>query len=184
MGAGKSSVGKELAKLLFWSFFDLDTYIESKTGRKIPEIFASEGEAAFRKMECDALDEILGNRGKLPEDGCAGKHLVLSLGGGTLTTGENAEKVAGETICIYLKASADTLACRLQGEAERRPMLAGGELRTRIGKLLKEREPIYEKTAHHTIVTDGMSINEIAAEIVEILKQQPDFQSNTFERNA
>lgn len=173
MGSGKSSVGRELSGLLSLPFIDLDSYIEFKTGHKIPEIFAREGEEAFRKMECEALDEIIGNRSK---EGCADKGLVLSLGGGTLTSCENAEKVARKTLCIYLKATADTLVRRLEGEAQGRPMLAGEELRGRIAELLEKRGPVYEKTARHSLATDGLSVGEIARTIAGLVKESPDFQ--------
>lgn len=176
MGCGKSSVGRELSRLLSLPFIDLDSYIESKTGREILEIFAREGEEAFRNMECEALDEILGNGGKPPVDGSAGKGLVLSLGGGTLNSGKNAEKIARGTLCIYLKATADTLVKRLEGEAQGRPMLAGENLRGRIVELLGKREPVYEKTARHSMATDGLSVGEIARTVATLVKESPDFQ--------
>lgn len=176
MGSGKSSVGRELSGLLSLPFIDLDSYIESKTGHKISEIFARKGEDAFRKMECEALDEILGDGGKPSVDGSAVKGMVLALGGGTLTSCENAEKVARNTICIYLKATADTLVRRLEGESQGRPLLAGGELRGRIEELLKKRGPVYEKTARHSMATDGLSVGEIARTIAKLIEESPDFQ--------
>lgn len=176
MGSGKSSVGRELSGLLSLPFVDLDSYIESKTGRKIPEIFAREGEESFRNMECEALDEILGNCEKPSQYGSAGKGLVLSLGGGTLNSRKNAEKIAGGTLCIYLKATADTLVKRLEGEAQGRPMLAGEGLRGRIVELLEKRGPVYEKTARHSLATDGLSVGEIARTIADFTMQSPDFQ--------
>lgn len=176
MGSGKSSVGRELSGLLSLPFVDLDSYIESKAGRKIPEIFAREGETAFRDMECEALDEILGDATGPSQDACAGKGLVLSLGGGTLNSGKNAEKVARGTLCIYLKATADTLVKRLEGEAQGRPMLAGENLRGRIAELLEKRGPVYEKTARHSLVTDGLSVGKIARTIAGLVTESPDFQ--------
>lgn len=176
MGSGKSSVGRELSELLSLPFVDLDSYIEAKTGRRIPEIFAEEGEASFRKMECEALDEILDNGGKPSADGSAGNGMVLSLGGGTLTSGKNAEKIARKTLCIYLKATADTLVRRLEGEAQGRPMLKGEDLRGHIVELLGKRGPVYEKTARHSLATDGLSVGEIARTIAELVKESTDFQ--------
>lgn len=176
MGSGKSSVGRELSGLLSLPFVDLDSYIESKTGRKIPEIFAEEGETAFRKMECEALDEILDDGGKATQDGFAGNGIVLSLGGGTLTSGENAEKIARKTLCIYLKATADTLVRRLEGEAQGRPMLEGEDLRGRIVELLGKREPVYEKTARHCMSTDGLSVGEIALAVAALATESTYFQ--------
>ena len=104
MGSGKSSVGKELAKLLpSMELIDLDTYIEAMTGRNIPEIFENEGEAAFRHMERTALEDIF-MTGEL-----TGASYILSLGGGTVTTEACRRLISRNSTCFYLKASIDTL---------------------------------------------------------------------------
>ena len=138
MGCGKSSVGRELSRLLSLPFVDLDDYIEAREGRSIRDIFESEGEASFRKMELEALTEILFQESSSePNQDAAGepgedspqidypqtKEMILALGGGTLTTPECAELVAEHTFCIYLKTSADELFRRLESESATRPML-------------------------------------------------------------
>ena len=138
MGCGKSSVGRELSRLLSLPFVDLDDYIEEREGRSIRDIFESEGEASFRKMELEALTEILfqesssePNQDAAEEPGEDSpqidypqtKEMILALGGGTLTTPECAELVAEHTFCIYLKTSADELFRRLESESATRPML-------------------------------------------------------------
>lgn len=138
MGCGKSSVGRELSRLLSLPFVDLDEHIESREGRSIRDIFESEGEASFRKMELEALTEILFQESSSePNQDAAGepgedspqtdypqtKEMILALGGGTLTTPECAELVAERTFCIYLKTSADELFRRLESESATRPML-------------------------------------------------------------
>lgn len=138
MGCGKSSVGRELSRLLSLPFVDLDDYIEEREGRSIRDIFESDGEAAFRKMELEALTEILFQESSSePNQDAAGepgedspqtdypqaKEMILALGGGTLTTPECAELVAERTFCIYLKTSADELSRRLEHESAGRPML-------------------------------------------------------------
>lgn len=138
MGCGKSSVGRELSRLLSLPFVDLDDYIEEREGRSIRDIFESDGEAAFRKMELEALTEILFQESSSePSQDAAGepgedsprtdypqaKEMILALGGGTLTTPECAELVAEHTFCIYLKTSADELFRRLESESTNRPML-------------------------------------------------------------
>lgn len=168
MGSGKSSVGRELSSLLSLHFIDLDDYIVRKEGRGIAEIFSDGGEAAFRKMEMEALEEILGHAET------AGTGLVLSLGGGTLTTPECMSLIEERTFCIYLKAQADTLYMRLRDESEHRPMLKtedGALLRTRIERLLDERGPLYEKTARRTIATDGLSVKQIAGMAAGFLRE-------------
>ena len=85
-------------------------------------------------------------------------------------TPECAEIVKEKSVCIYLKASTDTLVSHLEGEASGRPMLQGDSLRSRIEELINQRSETYETTAHITIETDGKSIMEIAEEIIDRLK--------------
>ena len=157
MGCGKSSVGRRLSELLCCPFIDLDDAIVQKAGRSIPEIFAENGEAGFRKLELEALTEVIST---------ASETLVLALGGGAIMTPECARLVKENTRCIYLRATVDTLLEHLSGEADGRPMLKGDELRTRICELMTQRSETYEKTAHVIIDTDGKSIDSIASEII------------------
>ena len=101
--------------------------------------------------------------------------LVLALGGGAVMTKECEEIVRGETVCVYLKASLETLLEHLEGEAEGRPMLRSeksGELRERIENLMAIRSATYERSAHIIIDTDGKSIDEIAMEIKETVSDK------------
>ena len=202
MGCGKSSVGRKLSELLCCPFMDLDDIIEERAGRRIPEIFASEGEAEFRRMEAEALEACIEMNvarndaplapshsravgpspypgvGKcqlrshpLPLEECTisseGKTRgVLALGGGAVMTPACAELVHEHTLCIYLRASVETLLAHLSGEADGRPMLEGGSLRSRIEELMTLRSSTYEKTAHNIIDTDGKSIDSICQEII------------------
>ena len=160
MGCGKSSVGRELSRLLCCPFMDLDSVIEEREGRRIPEIFATEGEAAFRRMEAEALMHILTGLSRTDKKVTG----ILALGGGTVMTEECAKIVHENTVCIYLRASVETLMEHLAGEVDNRPMLAGNP-RTRIEELMSIRSATYEKTAHIMIDTDGKTIEEIAREI-------------------
>ena len=194
MGCGKSSVGRKLSQLLCCPFMDLDSVIEEREGRSIPEIFASDGEAAFRQMELDTLQNILREVGRqsappVPSHSRAASPspIVLSLGGGTVMTPECAELVREKTTCIYLRASVDTLASRLASEAEGRPLLkqashpgstdsnnspnvSAADLRSRIESLMSRRASTYEATAHITIDTDDLSIDEIAQTLATKVK--------------
>ena len=161
MGCGKSSVGRRLSELLCCPFMDLDAVIEQQTGQSIPEIFATDGEAAFRQMELEVLERIL--KQSLPSQA------ILSLGGGTVTQERCAEMVREETVCIYLRTSVETLVERLSDEAAGRPMLKGADLRTRIETLMAQRSAIYASTAGHIIDTDGLSIDEVAQSITRII---------------
>ncbi|MGM9735484.1 MAG: shikimate kinase [Candidatus Cryptobacteroides sp.] len=181
MGCGKSSVGRILASRLGYPFHDLDTIIEKSSGRTIPEIFASDGEEAFRRMELNALREFVGGlvnwqedfAGKLENESDTGISAVLSLGGGTLTTAECASIVRQRTTCIYLKASADTLVRNLSGQAAGRPMLNGAKdekaLRVRIQELMAKRSEIYTTAAAHVVEVDGLSPEAVADAIIGML---------------
>ena len=202
MGCGKSSVGRKLSELLCCPFMDLDDIIEERAGRRIPEIFASEGEAEFRRMEAEALEACIEKKAArddaplapshsrtagpspyagvrkcqlrshtLPLEACTisseGKTCgVLALGGGAVMTPSCAKLVHEHTLCIYLRASVETLLAHLSGEAEGRPMLEGRSLRSRIEELMTLRSSTYEKTAHIIIDTDGKSIDSICQEII------------------
>ncbi len=184
MGSGKSSVGRRLSELLCCPFMDLDEVIEGREGRKIPEIFASDGEAEFRRMEHEALKMIIDEYSS-----STGGDVVLALGGGTVMTPECAGLINEHTYCIYLRASLETLVSRLVSESAGRPMLhspaapsepsagpgalcgqspAGtpqpdaDALRDRISGLMALRSSTYESIARHTIDTDGKTIDEIA----------------------
>ena len=159
MGSGKTTVGIVLADFLGCPFYDLDALVVKKAGRSIPEIFADGGEAAFRTLEAKVLRQAV--------EKYAESTAILSLGGGTLGTPASARLVAEKTTCIYLRASVDTLAARLAPEAAGRPLLRGApDLRERIASLLAGREDVYASTAHVTVVTDGLSPEQIADEIV------------------
>ena len=165
MGCGKSSIGRRLSELLCCPFMDLDEIIEARTGRSIPEIFATDGEDAFRKMEKSELHTHLSDQKDVNE--------VLALGGGTVMTKECADMVHEMTICIYLRATVDTLMANLTGETEGRPMLKSEDgLKARIKELMSMRAETYERTAHIIIDTDGKSIDEIAEAVRTALMKQ------------
>ncbi len=167
MGCGKSSVGRRLSELLCCSFMDLDEVIEQQTGRTVPEIFATDGEAAFRQMELDVLRSIIQCS---TAAGRVHNHVVLSLGGGAVMTPECAKLVKENTLCIYLRTSVDTLVERLTDEAAGRPLLASdSDLRSRIEDLMSKRTSIYESTAHHIIDTDGLTIEALSQLISRIV---------------
>lgn len=186
MGCGKSSVGKILATLLQeCRLIDLDTYIEEKQGKNIPEIFNEYGEAAFRRMEREALEEIFSDKSR--------PRAILSLGGGTVTSEQCRQLIRQHTDCFYLRATTDTLLDNLEGHSDGRPMLnpvqparfdastssatieapsteASSEreaLRNRIESLMQPRSPQYLATAHHIIDINGQTF----AQIAEIIKE-------------
>ena len=192
MGCGKSSVGRCLSELLCCPFIDLDDAICERAGKSIPEIFASEGETGFRRLETEVLRSILTPSGAVRTDkqslplqamgpslcGQRGStvspslqhRMVIALGGGTVMTPECSEIVKERSVCIYLKASIDTLVRHLETEASGRPMLQGDSLRSRIEKLMNIRTETYESIAHITTETDGKSVEAIAEELINRLQ--------------
>jgi len=153
MGSGKTTVGKVLADFLGCPFMDLDDLIVKKAGKSIPEIFAQDGEPAFRQLEARLLRQTVE---KYTEN-----TVVLALGGGAVTAPASASLLHEKTVCIYLRATLETLQARLEGETAGRP-LADASL---VGRLAA-REPLYEQTAHVIIDTDGLSPDEVADEII------------------
>ena len=158
--------------MLCCSFMDLDDVIVLRAGRSIPEIFETDGEAAFRQMEHDVLRDITSQ----PIENST---IVLALGGGAVMQEKCERMVHENTVCIYLKASVDTLLSHLEGQAAGRPLLNNpsvmssevetSHLRKRILDLMDKRAATYERVAHHIIDTDGKNVLEIAREIIQIL---------------
>ena len=174
MGCGKSSVGRRLSQLLCCPFIDLDQVIEERAGRTIPEIFARDGERAFRQRELEALKSVVysaSHDAKIAtiqsSEPRQATRMVVASGGGVVMTPGCAEILQAETMCIYLRASIDTLIEHLEGQTEGRPMLQGAELRERIERLMGERSDTYEANAHMIIDIDGKNIDEIGAEIAD-----------------
>ena len=153
MGSGKTTVGKVLADFLGCPFYDLDDLVVKKAGKTIPEIFAQDGEPAFRQLEARLLRQTVEKYGE--------NTAVLSLGGGAVTTPASATLLNEKTVCIYLRATLETLLQRLEGQTAGRPR-ADDALAARLA----EREPLYEKTAHVIVDTDGLSPEEVADEII------------------
>ncbi len=153
MGSGKTTVGKVLADFLGCPFMDLDDLVVKKAGKSIPDIFAQDGEPAFRQLEAQVLRKTV--------DKYAESTAVLALGGGAVLAPASAALLHEKTVCIYLRATLDTLLARLEGETAGRP-LADASLADRLAS----REPIYEETAHAIINTDGLTPDEVADEII------------------
>ena len=173
MGSGKTTVGKVLADFLGCPFMDLDDLVVKKAGKSIPDIFAQDGEPAFRELEAQVLRKTVA---KYAESAA-----VLALGGGAVLAPASAALLHEKTVCIYLRATLDTLLARLAGETAGRPLLQeipdqvgddGGSVvmpgpdRASVSARLASREPIYEETAHVIIDTDGLSPDEVADEII------------------
>lgn len=159
MGCGKSSVGRELARLLGWPLVDLDRYIEQKMGQRIAEIFDAGGEQRFRAIETEALRDII----VMHE--VAGGDRILSLGGGTIVTAPARELLFKHTESVYLQTDLDTIFKRIRTHSKTRPLFND---KYKIESLFDERMPLYEQAAH-SVRTDGRSPAEIAELIINQL---------------
>ncbi len=161
MGAGKTTIGRQLAKTLGMDFMDSDHEIEERTGVNIPLIFDLEGEEGFRQREMDVIDD-LSQRDRL----------ILATGGGAVLKAENRQHLHDRGIVIYLHAGIDQLLNRTRHDRSR-PLLQTENPRKKFEELMALREPLYRETAHITINTNRQSINHVISEIISALE---DFQ--------
>lgn len=152
MGVGKSAVGKELARLLRRPFIDLDLSIERAAGSSVASLFARRGEAAFRKLERKALLRAAKRQG-----------VVVALGGGTLLDPRN-RALAEKGFLVSLSCSRSELVRRLGPSRASRPLLAGGALSARIGKLLTQRRDAY--AGAHCSVSTTVNSPQAAAGLI------------------
>jgi shikimate kinase len=158
MGAGKTTVGRELAARLRWKFVDLDDVVVEEAGKPVPQIFAEHGEVAFREHEHRALVRVLNNVPQSP--------MVIALGGGAFVQPANAEVILRSAIStVFLDAGVDTLLLRCHRERKVRP-LAQNENQFR--QLYEQRQNGYMK-AEHRVETAGKAVREIVTEIVSRL---------------
>jgi shikimate kinase len=149
MGAGKSTVGKLLAKKLGRQFIDVDHVVEERCGVKIPLIFEMEGEPGFRKREAQALDDV-----------SSGSDIVLATGGGAVLLPENRKLLSERGTVIYLHTNPAELWHRTKG-GDGRPLLKGGDSRKTLESLYAYRDPLYREIANHIIETGKPNANQL-----------------------
>lgn len=158
MGVGKSTVGIKVAELTKRRWVDTDILISNRYGR-ILDIFEYYGEAHFRQLESEIVEELSQK-----------DELVISTGGGLVLKWENAESLKKNGKIFFLNASLDTLLSRVQGD-DNRPLLRHTGARERLETLLNERTPIYRHVADFALETDAKSADEVAAEIFAIMRK-------------
>lgn len=165
MCVGKTTIGKALAKELGRTFYDLDWYIETRFRKKVPQIFAEEGEVRFREMERAMLREV-----------AEFDDIVLSCGGGTPRFFDNIAYMNSVGQTLYLQASPTTICEHLAMSKGHRPLLAGlslEELPHHVAQQLEERAPYYEQ-AHHTINVDILDNFDKVKDVVNLIRKSLD----------
>jgi shikimate kinase len=155
MWAGKSAVGRQLAKALHMSFFDSDDEIEARTGVDIPFIFEKEGETGFRKRECKVIDDLSSKEG-----------IVLATGGGAIMDAQNRSHLGARGFVVYLYTSVEQQVRRTLKGRER-PMLANGDSREILEQLMNMRDPLYREICDLIVATDGRKVKAVADEILD-----------------
>ena len=159
MGSGKTTHGKQIARMMGYDFLDMDQWITEKAGKSIPDIFRDHGESWFRKLETEAIREM----DKLQK-------VVISTGGGLPCHGNNMEQLKASGLTIYLQLTPEALLSRLKVSKTERPLLEGkseAEMFATIKQLLEEREPFYQDA--HMIIDGLENVNE---RIVNAIQRQ------------
>lgn len=161
MGAGKSTIGKLLAKALGREFCDSDREIERRTGASIPMIFDYEGEAGFRRREADALSRLSQQ-----------ESAIIATGGGAVLLAENRELLRRRGFVVYLRCSVDKQLERTQKDTNR-PLLRTDNPRQRLEDLSSVRDPLYAETADLIVDTGALSGQAAVKRIIAALQQLP-----------
>lgn len=159
MGAGKSTIGRMLAKELGLPFYDSDHEVEERTGANIPWIFDVEGEDGFRQRERQVIRELCEERG-----------IVLATGGGAVTQEENRRHLGTNGFVVFLKASVSVQLERTAKD-KKRPLLQRPDRQAVLGKLLAEREPLYMSLADLVLDTEQYSPKSLINEIIEAVER-------------
>ena len=156
MASGKTSVGRALAERTGWTLIDADDVIVERAGKPIYRIFAEDGEPTFRELESQVIADL-----------CAGERQVIASGGGSFVSERNRNAMLAGGRVFFLSASPATILRRVQEEdagGPIRPLLAVDDPEARIAELLAQRMPAYAQ-AHHTVETDALTAEAVAAEI-------------------
>jgi shikimate kinase len=159
MGAGKSTIGRQLAEALGYEFADSDQDIQRRTGVDIPTIFEFEGEAGFRARERQAIEELT------EADG-----IVLATGGGAVMLAENRQRLAARGYVIYLHCSAEQQHARTARDRNR-PLLDTPDPLAKLQALMAEREPIYRQVADMVVSTERRGTASVVKEILRRLEE-------------
>ncbi|TWT87985.1 shikimate kinase [Stieleria varia] len=174
-GTGKSAVGRRLAQCLGGDWIDLDDFIVERAGETIREIFAAGGESAFRDWETRCLELVSKQSQEKKTESSVRATQVISLGGGAILREHNRTLIASSGPCIWLDATAATLAKRIgadAGTAAARPALTDLSPEDEIAELLRVRRPLYQQAADVRIDTEGKTIEQVLQEAVTWLRSR------------
>lgn len=160
VGAGKSTIGRQLATAIKMDFFDSDREIEKRCGVDIDWIFDLEGEKGFRQREQDIINELANRQG-----------IVLATGGGAVVSLDNRTVLSSRGKVVYLQASIEQ---QLQRTAKdkRRPLLQVEDKESQLIKMMKEREPLYREISDITVETSGSTVRSIVQKITHLLMEE------------
>lgn len=159
MGAGKTTIGKQLAEILKLDFVDSDHELEKRTGAPIDWIFDIEGEDGFRIREENVIEELTQEQG-----------IILATGGGAIVSDKSRNFLAARGVVVYLETSIEQQLERTKRD-KRRPLIQNGNPRETLEKLMVEREKLYTNIADLTVATNISSVKSVAKEIVELMDQ-------------
>lgn len=157
MGAGKTTIGRLLAKHLDKAFYDTDHEIERRTGVKIPIIFEVEAEAGFRRRETAMIIEL----SQL-------ENIVMATGGGAVISEENRSYLVKRGTVIYLRATVEELWHRTRND-KHRPLLQSGDAHAKLTQLYEERNPLYSEVADIIVDTGGQPMTQLVSHIEQLL---------------
>lgn len=159
MGAGKSTIGRQVAALLRLEFNDSDREIQRRTGVDIPTIFDFEGEEGFRKREKAAVEDLTAKEGQ-----------VLATGGGVIIDPDNRRNLSSRGVVVYLNCSPKQQYERTMRD-KNRPLLQTDNPLAKLESLMEERDPLYRATADFVVSTENRSAQAVAKEIVRKLEE-------------